>query len=180
MARCVVFQGGRWVALEHAACFTQGKDGFVIGGGHDPAALFRLLVVPLAEPFVATYVLHGPRTGARAGRYRSPNLSLGEMRLFLEKYSGFLAGDGRHELIGESPAESAVVRWDRYDRLFASGPLDHFSEILETLEFVSGSLSVPVANRFVEDPAHDLEEQDLLGAMDWQWSELTPEDQISY
>ena len=180
MARCLGFQGGRWVALEHPPCFSLDKGGYVIGGGHDPAALFRMLVVPLTEPFVVTYVLHGPRTGARPGRYRSPDLSLGEMRLFLEKHSRFLAEDGRHELIGESPAESALVRWDRYDRLFASGPTDHFAEILETLEFSPGVLEVPVANRLVEDAVRDPEEQDILGAMDWRWGELTAEDQLSY
>lgn len=180
LSRIETLSDGRWTRYSHPELFSKVIRGGIpvvrIGGGHDPAALFRMLVVPMAEPFVLVYVLHSPRSGARAGRYQSPKMTVGELRLFLERFFPFLSTDARHDLWVLSPTEQGAVLWDRHDLLTACGPLDHCSETLETLGFRDGNVSVPDPHRHAQDHTLDGEERDLLAALEGSWSELKPEE----
>jgi len=181
LARIAVSMDNRWGPYEHPACFASewgpGGPRLRIGGAHDPGALFRMLVVPMTGPFVATYVLHTPRTDARPGRYRSPIMNLGELRIFFERFQSFLNGDGRHDFLMEAPEEPATVLWDRHDLITIEGNLDHAMEVLTTLDFQRGELAVPTPHRQMIDETRNQEETDLLTAVDWHWAELSLADQ---
>lgn len=181
MPRVAVSKENKWSSYEHPACFATaaGPAGprLKVGGAHDPGALFRMMVVPMEGPYVATYVLHTPRTDARPGRYRSPPMTLGELRIFFERFQSFLAEDGRHDFIIEAPKEQTVVAWDRHDILTIEGNLDHALEVLETLDFTRGELTVPAPHRHMIDETRNQEETDLLTAVDWRWTDLEPADQ---
>lgn len=176
MTRLAVPDGNRWRGHTHPAFFAidKGPAGprLRIGGAHDPGALFRMLVVPMTGPFVATYVLHTPRTDARPGRYRSPSMTLGELRIFFERFQPFLNEDGRHDFLIEAPQEPSVVTWDRHDIITVEGNPDHAIEVLGTLDFQRGELTVPTPHRHMIDETRNQEETDLLTAVDWRWSEL--------
>lgn len=176
MTRIAAPNGNTWKAYEHPACFATatGPAGprLRVGGAHDPGALFRMLVVPMEGPYVATYILHTPRTEARPGRYRSPTMTLGELRIFFERFQPFLTADGRHDFMIEAPKEQTTVLWDRHDIMTIEGNLDHAVEVLETLDFARGELTVPTPHRHMIDETRNQEETDLLGVVDWRWADL--------
>ncbi len=155
------------------------KDGagpLVAGVPGGDAQVFERLVASLEAPYFLLYVLHTPRGEGKHGRYQSPELSLAEVRTFLEQFRPFLAADGRFDLWAHSPAEQATVVWDRHDQLFAYGPLERFASELRALGFRPGTVAVPDPHQHHYRPECDALAKELLGAYTWHVTPLRPED----
>jgi hypothetical protein len=74
-------------------------------------ACVRTLVSGLIGPFQLLYVLHTTRTGAKLGRYESPELTAGAVERFLKEFGRFLCEDSRHDLWVRSHDDNARSSW---------------------------------------------------------------------
>jgi len=141
------------------------------------ARVFERLVASLREPYFLLYVLHTPRGEGAPGRYQSPELTLAEVRAFLERFRSFFAGDARFDLWAHSPAEQATVVWERHDLVFAYGPLERFAVELRGLGFRPGTVAVPFPHKHHYRAECDAEAKAVLEAFEWSVSPLEPEDE---
>ena len=142
---------------------------------------FARLATCLTPPYFLLYILHTPRGEGegREGRYQSPELTAEELNLFIQDHASFLAGDGRFDLWAYSQAEKATVVWDRHNYLFAYGPLNRFSEGLESLGYTPGPVDRiagrPHMHHYRE--AFDDQAMAILDRFDWSYSPLRPGDE---
>jgi hypothetical protein len=131
----------------------------------------------LRSPYYLLYILHTPRGEAQPGRYQSPALSLPEVKEFLAAYGSFLSADSRYDLWAHSPDDNGTVVWDRHNQLFCYGPLDAFAAALLTLGFTSGASLVPTPHMHHYRPEFNHLAKGLIGAFNWSYSPLMPEDE---
>ena len=167
---------GDWVAHSHAPVFASG-DLIVAGVPDSDPAIFERMVECLEPLYFLLYVLHTSHGEAQLGRYQSPALSLSHVKEFLTKFSPFFSADARFDLWAHSPSDNATVVWDRHNQLFAYGPLERFSTALRSLGFTSGYPSVPVPHAHYYHEEFDDLAKDLIGAFNWSYSPLRPEDE---
>lgn len=167
---------GEWVAHNHTAVFER-RDRIVAGvPGSDPA-IFERMVECMEPPYSLLYVLHTPRGEARPGRYQSPEMSLAEVKQFLARFGSFLSSDARFDLWAHSATDNGTVVWDRHNQLFAYGPLDAFSRTLLALGFAEGYPTVPTPHEHNYRAEYDGLAKDLIGAFNWSYSQLRPQDE---
>ena len=141
-------------------------------------ACLRSFLGCLAEPFQLLYVLHTSRTGAKLGRYESPDLTFKEVQAFLAKFGGFLSGDSRHDFWLRSHGDDATIVWDRHNLIYAYGPLDAFEVALRSLGArADAPPSIPAPHVHHYHPEWDDSERAVLRAFDWTVKALRESDE---
>jgi len=168
--------GNKWIAHSHSPVFAKG-DRIVAGVPAGDPSVFGHVLECLEPPYYLLYVLHTPRGEARPGRYRSPLLSLDQVKDFLAQFTPFLSGDARFDLWAHSPGDKATVVWDRHNQLFGYGPIDQFSTKLLSLGFIPGNPEVPVPHEHHYRAELDSLAKEVMAAFDWSYSPLRPEDE---
>lgn len=140
----------------------------------------RMLAGALRPPYRLLYVLHTSRTDAPLGRYESPNLERSEVERLLSAYGNFIEQDARHDLWLNSYASGGPIILDRYNMMYAYGPLDRFAQFLtatgvqEVASWVGVVVPSPHALHYHAE--FDGDEAKLLEAISWQRKPLRPED----
>ena len=173
--------GGEWVEHSHPPIFTHRKysDGTVSIVATAPAGdalIFRRLVECLRPPYMLLYLLHMPRGEAEAGRYLSEPLERSQALQIIDRFAGFLGGDGRHDFWLRSTADNATVVWDRHNLIHAYGPLDRYTEVLTALGFSAGEPEIPSPHVHHGRVEFDVDSRALLEAAQWHHSPLHPGD----
>lgn len=162
--------------FRHANTFaraqTSGPQRLHIGprGGH--RSLMLALAWRMHPRYKVLYVLHTSRTDAALGRYESPDLGPAELEAFFRRFGDFFAQDARHDVWIGGSAPGELLVWDRHDIVYAYGPLDRFTEVLEEGGFREGWPGPPVPHLHLYNAEWDGAEREVLGAFPWRWSEL--------
>lgn len=173
--------GGEWVRHVYPPHFireqTTGQERLRVGMRPGSTEPLTLLLSLLPEPFLLLYVLHTPRGGGERGRYQSPERSHADVADFLERFGSFLSSDARHDFWVHSPALDATLVWERHDVLHAYGPLDAFTEALQSSGFTPGNVVVPTPHVHHYHAALDSQEAALLEHLSWHRTDLRPEDE---
>ncbi len=150
---------------------TDGPDRLKIGLRAGQAQALPILARALRPPFRLLYILHTSLTGAPLGRYESPDLDWDQVATFVALFNEFLTHDARHDLWLHSFPDAATIVLDRYNMVYAYGPLDRFADIL-----VEGGVqsvaawaapAVPYPHALHYHPAFTADEAALLGHMAW-------------
>ena len=134
----------------------------------------------LAPPYRLLYVLHTSRIGSPLGRYESPSLSRSEVEALAARFGRYFAEDARHDVWLFSEAEDGMLVLDRYNLVYAYGPLDRFTRALEdggvqpVAQWAAPEAPYPHALHYHEE--WDASERDLLQSLDWFRGPLKPED----
>ena len=116
-----------------------GRDRLRVGLDEAQDACVRELGSGLAGPFQLLYVLHTTRTGSELGRYESPELSIGQVHQFLDRFGPFLSQDARHDFWLRSHDDATIVL-DRHNIIHAYGPLATFEAALLRIGLTSSGL----------------------------------------
>ena len=182
MYKLSVQVGNDWVEHSHNPVFkTQGADNearrLVAGVPKGDSSVFRALVNQLTPPYFFLYVLHTSRGEGEPGRYQSPALERDEFNAFLDLYSSFWSGDGRHDVWAHSPSENATVVWDRHNLIFAYGPLDRFASALRSMGFEEGNPNSSFPHQHHYRQEFDDDATAILSAINWSRSPLCPSDE---
>ena len=157
-----------------------GKERLRVGLRTRHTAMVRSLGAVLAPPFRLLYVLHTSRVDAPLGSYESPDLAEQEVAALLERFSDFLDGDARHDIWLHSMPDEATVVLDRYNMIWAYGPLDQYENVLrargiqEVAAWARPAVPSPHALHYHEE--WDDAERTLLAALDWHRKPLRPAD----
>ena len=171
-------------AFEYANTYVRERTGtserLRVGLRGGQAHVFRLLGSTLAPPYVVLYVLHTSRTGAPLGRYESPELTRAEVAALEERFGAYFAGDARHDVWLHAPTEGATLVLDRYNLVYAYGPLDHVERQLRDSGVAPAAAwaapQAPSPRALHYHPEWDTAEEELLAALDWHRKPLRPED----
>jgi len=157
---------------------TSGMERLRISVPPECSDLFRQLAEILPPPYYVLYVLHTPRGEGDPGRYQSTELSWADLSDFLVRYSGYLAGDARHDVWVYSPEVKRTLVWTRHNQIFAEGlPLDDIASRLVNLGFQDGVVD-PIPNHFHNyRPQFDEDAAGVLEYFDWYRTPLRPEDE---
>lgn len=139
--------------------------------------VFQTLAQVLNPPFFLLYVLHTPRGEGDAGRYQSPELSLGEVDRFLSQFGCFLRSDARFDLWAHSIEDDATIIWDRHNLIHGYGATSRFVEALRALGFDKGEPGIPAPHAHHYHQANDEAAKAVLDCMNWHYVPLRPEDE---
>ena len=140
----------------------------------------KVLGAALQPPFRLLYVLHTSRCDAPLGRYESPDLDGPDVEAFFQRFGPFLAEDARHDIWLHSRYTGGPVVLDRYNMVYAYGPLDAFAGILtkggipEVAEWAAPTVPYPHALHYHSQ--FDPLEAALLAHLSWHRKPLHPED----
>ncbi len=144
----------------------------------DQVGLLIELSRALPEPFHLVYVLLSMRTLRPPGRYVSARpLPRRRLEELLSRFRAFLEQDGRHHLWVGSAAEPSTLVYDQHDLLYLYGRLDAYQAVLRAAGMGEGPVEVPPGHRHESHDGFDAAEQELMGALDWTWNPLEPEDE---
>jgi len=132
------------------------------------------LTACLQAPYSVLYVLSVPR-GSEPGRYQlEGQLSLEELRAFVEPYRDFLEGDARHHLwIHSSESETTLV-YDKHDLIYAYGPLDCYLEVLARHGMNQGEFDLPFPHYHNYFPEFDSLERAIIENHTWKRTPIVP------
>jgi hypothetical protein len=154
-----------------------GRDRLVVGVSHDQHRCVLDLASVLVGQCQILYVLHTTRTGAQLGRYESPELSLEQLREFLQEFGKFLSEDSRHDMWLHSYDDDATIVLDRHNLIYTYGPLESFEQVL-----VNSGLRNAAVPRIPNPHVHnyhaewDAYEKAILERWPWNVSPLREED----
>ena len=158
---------------------TTGPQRLVIAPSADQIDLLIKLARVLPEPFGVLYVLLVPRKGNQPGRYQCPRpCSRSEMESFLLEFKDYFESDGRHHVWVMSLPESSTLVYDQHNIIFAYGPLQEFTEILNESGFREGPVSIPSPHAHNYNAENDDTEERLLNHWAWIQSPLQPGDEL--
>lgn len=130
------------------------------------------------DDFVILYVSLTSRVGVPAGRYQSPwPLSSDEMRTFFERFRRFFESDGRHHVWLSSVSGDGSIVYDQHNVLYAYGPVDEYSRILDVAGFTEADFSFPAPHVHCFNPSNDEDEAALFSYWNWIHSPLQPMDE---
>ena len=133
--------------------------------------MFRLLGSALRPPYRILYILHTSLADAPLGRYESPNLDGADVEEFSRRFGTFIAEDARHDVWLQSKPDGGPIVIDRYNLVYAYGPLDRFSNILEQggiAEVASWAApTVPYPHALHYHPELNALQSELLAAFPW-------------
>ena len=157
-----------------------GPDRLKIGLRGGQVSGLRMLAALLRAPYKVLYVLHTSRTDAPLGRYESPGLELSDVERLFAAYGRFIEQDARHDVWLHTFDSGGPLVLDRYNMLYAYGPLDRFAESLaasgvrEVASWAAPAIPSPNALHYHEE--FDADEAKLLEALPWRRKHLKPED----
>ena len=139
-----------------------------VRSGH--VGTLRALAAALEPPYRLLYILHTSPSGSPLGRYESPDLDGPEVESFIHRFGSFVAEDARHDVWVHSESGATVVI-DRYNMIYAYGPLDRFQEVLTksgVLEVAGWAApSVPYPHALHYHPEWNAAERTLLSDLEW-------------
>ena len=144
--------------------------------GSDPLVFHRLSEC-LEPPLILLYLLHTPRGEGEAGRYQSPDLTRSALKVFLERFDGFLRADARFDLWVHSPADHATVVWDRHNLIHAYGRTDCVARTLRSIGFHEGEPIIPTPHTHYYHQAFDTDAKAVISYFPWVRSVLQPGDE---
>ncbi len=157
--------------------WADGTERLRIGLRDRHATVLRRLVAALRPPYKLLYVLHTSRTGAVLGRYESAVLDRPEVERHLAQFGAFFGGDARHDVWLHSAAGGTLVL-DRYNVLYAYGPLADFERVLQAAGVSAGPApEVPRPYALHYHAEWDTAERDAIRAFGWRVTALRPEDE---
>ena len=131
----------------------------------------------VAEPFGILLVMLIPRLGSRPGRYQSPRpTTREETEAFLRKHAAFFEFDGRAHIWVMSLPDKATLIYDNHDVLYAYGPIDKFTKVLERRGLTFGDVRYPVPHTHRYNPECDSGEEMVMKEWEWKWFPLQPND----
>lgn len=173
---------GDWHPHSHAAIFTVETTGagtvrLYAGVPDGDSSVFSKLIECLAPPCYLLYILHTPRGEGAPGRYQSPPLELDEVQSFISRFTRFFSSDARFDLWVHAPASRGTLVWDRHNLIYGYGPMECYSDALESIGFCEGVPSVPSPHAHNYRKEFDEDAKALLDIFPWQFSELRPEDE---
>jgi len=174
--------GNEWLPVHYPGTFavelTTGPERLRIAPRDGHASVLLALAEAVGPEYKVLYVLHTPHGDASAGRYESPAIDTSALRGFIRHFSGFIAGDSRHDLWVHTRIANATFVWDRHDLLYAYGPLSAFEAILTRLGLRRGTpvpMPDPHAHRYHSE--WDTSERELVSWFDWEVTPLREEDE---
>jgi len=183
LAKLLVPSGSGWIPHARSHAYRVEPEGhgparLVAAPDRDQVGLLIDLSRALPEPFQLVYVLLSMRTLRPPGRYQASRpLSRAQLEAFLSDHRAFLEQDGRHHLWIGSAAEPSTLVYDHHELLYLYGRLDAYQAVLQAAGMGEGPVVLPPEHRHESHAAHDAAEQALLGALDWTWNPLEPEDE---
>ena len=154
-----------------------GEPRLIVGVPSGDTLVIRSLIDVLEPPYHALYVLHTPRGEGEAGRYQSPELDRSMVASFLNRFSDYLAGDGRFDLWVYSLPQQATLAWDRHNLLYAYGPVPKFISALSALGFVQGNVGAAFEHMHYYRKELDKDAADMLNYFSWVRTPLKPIDE---
>jgi hypothetical protein len=158
---------------------TTGPDRLLIAPAEGQVDLLLNFAEKMQQPFWLLYVLVVSRMGSELGRYEGvTELNYGELTEFLKKHKDFLERDARHHLWLSSAEDQAMLVYDNHNVIYAYGPLDLFTGILEKRGLIRADLvrfPKPHTHRYNQE--FDTEERDILQAMPWHRTPLRDGDE---
>jgi hypothetical protein len=148
-------------------------------GGH--SAALRIHGAALAPPYRLLYILHTTGTGAPLGRYEGPEMDGPEIESFTQRFGRFLAEDARHDVwLHSMTGEGGTLVLDRFNMVYAYGPLDRFEKILDRggIQAVAAwaAPNVPYPHALYYHREWDAAEREILEAFEWRRTPLRSED----
>ena len=175
--------GSEWVPHHYDDSWdieqTTGPQRLIIGPSGGGVDLLIKLTRVLPEPFGILYVLLVSRRGNRPARYQCPYpCSRSEMESFLLEFREYFESDGRHHVWVTSLPESSTLVYDQHDVIYAYGPLEKFTEILEGSGLTKGTVTFPVPHSHHYNPENDDAEERLFEHWAWLGSPLLPDDDV--
>ncbi len=175
--------GSEWVPHRYGDTWdveqTSGPQRLVIGPSDGHVDLLIKLTRVLPEPFGILYVLLLSRRGNRGARYQCPYpCSRSEMESFLLEFKDFFETDGRHHVWVMSVPESSTLVYDQHNVIYAYGPLQEFTEILNESGLQRGTVRFPLPHSHNYNPENDDAEERLLQRWEWLESPLLPDDDL--
>ena len=156
-----------------------GSSRLVVGLQSSPLSLVKDMVARLPGPFRVLYVLVVAGTDAyEPGRYECPvEFTLDRLTTFIDEFSAFFEGDGRHHLWVASASAGAVV-YDRHELIYAYGPLDDFERVLASRGYKETSVEVPAPHAHHYRAEFDSHLVRLMKRWHWRHSPLKPGDDV--
>ncbi|HEY2375205.1 MAG TPA: hypothetical protein VGH98_04465 [Gemmatimonadaceae bacterium] len=174
------FVSGKLETFHHANTFarekTSGPERLRVGPRGGQRYLFEQLAACVGPPHKLLYVLHTTRTDAELGRYESPWLESGELSAFLNRFGDFVSQDSRHDLWVLCDAGGGTIVWDRHDLMYAYGPLERYTMLLESGGFREGWPTIPASHAHLYNAEWDDAERALLAHYEWRRTKLRPDD----
>lgn len=157
---------------------TTGPDRLIMAPSNRHIDLLLALMRGMPEPFLFLYVLVVPRTGAKEGRYETPErITRGEGEAFLRRFEQFFENDGRHNLWLRSAESSDLIVYDRHNVLYAYGNLSRFEEIALGLNLKKvEEIRYPDPHAHYYNGEFDQAQTDLLNYWEWRHTPLRPGD----
>lgn len=182
MQKLSIQRGDDWVEYSHPAVFALQALGdecvrLVAGVPGGDGSILRRMLACLEQPFYLLYVLHTPRGEGASGRYQSPALPEKSLTDFLERFSGLLGADARHDVWIYSPALNATLVWERHNLIYAYGSVACFESILRQMGFVHGKVGIDFPHAHHYRAEYDADAKEVLAYFDWSYSPLHPEDE---
>jgi hypothetical protein len=176
-------QGKEWVRhiYQKEFCFEKtAGDGqrICIATSESYVDLILSLTATLQEPFFILYVLIVSRKAEhQPARYQSKEVSRAELQTFFDKFEDYFENDGRHHIWIRSSESSATLVYDNHNVIFAYGPLETFSTVLQ-----NNGYKLAEARQKIGPHGHcynqefDTFENDILKYWQWKQSPLQPQD----
>jgi hypothetical protein len=175
--------GSEWVPHRYGNSWdieqTTGPQRLVIGPSDNYVDLLIKLTRVLPEPFGILYVLLVSRRENRPARYQCPYpCSRSEMESFLLEFKEYFESDGRHHVWVTSLPQSSTLVYDQHNVIYAYGPLEEFTKILQENGLQRGTVDFPVPHSHNYNPENDDEEARLLQHWAWVGSPLLEDDDL--
>lgn len=89
----------------------------------------------------------------------------------------FTALDVLADILRAPEAQPATIVHERHNLIYAYGPLIRFTEVLESIGFSRGPISIPAPHAHNYHSAFDEDETSLAAALDWRYSPLQAGDE---
>ena len=135
------------------------------------STVLRVLGAALTPPYRLLYLLHTSLTTSPLGRYESPDLDGPDLENFCRQFGAFIAEDARHDVWLQSLPDGGPVVIDRYNMVYAYGPLDRIASILRKGGVVEvapwAAPSVPYPHALHYHPEFNALETEVLAALPW-------------
>ena len=100
------------------------------------------------------------------------------MESFLLEFREYFETDGRHHVWVMSVPESSTLVYDQHNVIYAYGPLQEFTEILNESGLQRGTVRFPSPHSHNYNPENDDAEERLLQRWEWLESPLLPDDDL--
>jgi len=152
--------------FEHEVIY--GRSRLTIGFDTAQDACVAALAAQLSGPFQLLYVLHTTRTGARLGRYESPELTADFVQEVVRRFGRFLAQDARHDFWIRSHDDDGTLVLDRHNIIYAYGPVGRFETALLNIgAHRAGLPRIPDPHVHYYHEEWDATEHEILTTLDW-------------